>query len=253
MFILDFRFSFRGVSSLTLTVQCAVVSTLRMAQHHKRNYRVDYRALANGPQLPRKKQSLKKEKWSTSKLYPLEVLDAKLDNDIPLVIVHYIGWDSRYDEWRQLGEVVNIPQEYICSSPEATTLSYLQLGTLIKENLHIQRKTDSLVTIHMPLQKEAFESIQVLGEVNTRGWYHLHCLRDLDKLLGARWDMRIMNKNKDFAHVVSGTVMYKLLERQPLKEYDSDGNPTFRHRGFQLVFKFVRDRGCSISLQNYMP
>ena len=219
----------------------------------KRRPRVDYKALANGPQLPRKSQSLKKETWSTSKFYPLEVLDEKTENDIPLVLVHYIGWDSRYDEWRQLGEVVNIPEEYIFSSPESTALLYLQLGTQIKENLHVQRKTDSQVTLHIPLPKTAFESIQVLGEEDPKGWYHLRCLRDLDVLLGSHWDIRIVNENKDFAHVVSGTVMYKLLERQPLREYDSEGKPSFRHRGFQLIFKFVRDRGNSILLQNYMP
>ena len=82
--------------------------------------------------------------WSTSIYFPIEILDEAVVNNIQQVLVHYVDWEDKYNEWKSLGEMLTIPNEYIFSTPEGTSLLYLQLAITITENLHVQPKTDSM-------------------------------------------------------------------------------------------------------------
>lgn len=216
--------------------------------------RIDYKALSEGPKIPhRTRKQQGKVSWSTSTFFPIEILDEDVVNDIPHVLVHYVDWDDHYNEWKPLGEILRIPNEYIFSNPEGTSLFYLQLATTIKENLHIHRKTDSLVVIRLPIQRESFEEIKRCGHCNLQNWYELSKLSDLNDQLGISWHFRVINQNRDFAFIVDGTVRYRLLEKRPLIEFEpANGHPIYKHRGYLLVFKFVRDRGNALTLVNFM-
>ena len=53
----------------------------------------NYKELADGPRLPRRRR----EKAVTQRLYPEEVLDEDSENH--RVKVHYIGYSAEHDEW----------------------------------------------------------------------------------------------------------------------------------------------------------
>lgn len=212
--------------------------------------RVDYKALSEGPKI-NSGEKTKHISWSASTFFPINIVDEAIVNGVPQVLVHYIDWDKKYNEWQPLGDVLTITDQYIFTNPEGTSLFYLQLATAVKENLHIQRKTDSLVEIRLPMQKESFDLIKRCGRSKSQGWYFISKLSDLNELLGNNWHFRVVNKNKDFAFIVDGTVRYRLSERRPLVEFDADGNPTYKHRGFFLVFKFLRDRGNGLALVSF--
>ncbi|XP_033123415.1 uncharacterized protein LOC117122061 isoform X2 [Anneissia japonica] len=70
-----------------------------------RKNKVDYRALCNGPERNVSKQrNDKQERWSTTKLFDLDLIEQKDD----LCLVHYIGWDKKYDEWKAIEYVVDL-------------------------------------------------------------------------------------------------------------------------------------------------
>ena len=224
-----------------------------MAHRSRRGLqRVNYKRLAEGPVLTEEKD--KSPRWSTQKLFPLEVVDTKTDDGVNFVLVHYLGWAKKYDEWRPLNEIINVPTEYIESTPAATSGFYLQLSVNIKENLSIQRKTDSFIELRLPIVRDAFEPLKGCGYPGKQGNYFVKRLCDLDAVLGEQWFFRITNKNRDFAFVVDGSVSYRMIERRPLVEYmpDHDCAPKYIHRGFHLVFKFVRDRGNASDLHQFL-
>ena len=216
-----------------------------------RSRRVDYKKLADGPTIPCKNSE--RETWSTKKLFQLEILDAKEEDGVAKVLVHYIGWDKKYDEWRQVADIVDIPEHFVSTCPAATTFFYCQLRTLIREHLNIHRKVDSLVSVQVPIQKNAFQDLESLGKKhpNKKGWLTAEC-NTLDTLLGEKWHYRVVNSNKDFAFIVDGTVIFRLKERPPMIDYSDKGQVTFSHRGFLLEFCFVKERGNALDLDRYL-
>lgn len=215
---------------------------------------IDYKKLAEGPNIKLPKQQTTVEKWSTSKLYLLEVLDALEDEQgIVTVLVHYTGWSSKYDEWRPASDIIDIPPEFIFTTEEATNFFYSQLKVLIKETLHIQRKTDSSVVIRMPIQKDSFNKLQSFGSrSSTKTQQYSAKCQDLDVLFGKGWHYRIVNANRDFAYVIDGTITFRLVERIPLVEQSPDGKNICTHRGYMIVFNFVRGRGNASDLEKYL-
>ena len=236
----------------TSTGQLVICTFMADDRSRRSVRRVDYKQLAEGPSL--KSEREKSHKWSTKKLFSLEILDTKTEDNVTLALVHYTGWANKYNEWRPLHDIVTVPTEFIESTPEATSAFYKQLSVNIKENLSIARKTDSLIELRLPIAREAFHPLEICGISDKRGSYSVKCLNDLDAVLGERWFFRVINKNRDFAFVVEGSVSYRVIERRPLIEFtpDQDCTATYVHRGFHLVFKFVRDRGNASDLNHYL-
>lgn len=119
--------------------------------------RVNYAAIANGRTLPKNPVN-SKDVWSTKKLYELEEIDHKVENGESLLKVHNIGWNSKYNEWRSLSDVVNIPQHMIDSSVEAENRLKTEIQIAIKESLNCNRKCDSLVELRGTVAQEYFQS-----------------------------------------------------------------------------------------------
>ena len=222
------------------------------AERSKRNLlRVDYKKLSEGPAFS--KEKIKTSTWSTSKLYRLNILETKVEAGVTFCLVHYIGWDKKFDEWKQLSEIIDVPEEFLKSSEQAISLFYKQLAITIKEKLTITKREDSFVEIRVPVVRDAFEHLKrssSSAEVN--GKYNLNNLSDLNEILGEGWHYRIVNRNQDFSFIIGETVSFYILERQPLTEFMKDGSLKLIHRGFVLVFRFVRDRGNRFDLQQFL-
>ncbi len=211
--------------------------------------RVDYRQLAEGPKLTEERQ---KTNWSTRQYFELEVCDSKLENGQLFFKVHYIGWSATFDEWRVANEVIDIPEEFLQSSNETRSLVVQNLKLAIKEALHCQRKSDSLIELRVQIARDFFEEISKLCTELKRGEYKLNAKNSLNCLLGAGWHYRIINEHKDFAFI-AGDVFFRLSEREPLREFSSEGQVTFLHRGYRLVMKFVRGKGNANDLKTFLP
>ena len=72
--------------------------------------------------------------------------------------------------------------------------------------------------------------------------------KELNSLLGARRDERIMNKNGDFAFVEEGTVKLWVHSRDPIRKFQFMGGKYLEAAIEQtpcLIFTFVRGDGNS--------
>ena len=137
--------------------------------------------------------------------------------------VHYTEkeWSSQeFDTWLDARDIVDIPESFVNGTEEQKSAFVEQLKTAIKENLHGQRKVDSIVNIELPIPLHLFEEVASLGhktQVSLRNrLFTLNDISLLDTLLGKGWDRRIFNKQGDFSFVTPGTVTIWLKERQPL-------------------------------------
>lgn len=225
-------------------------------QQLRKKQRVDYKALANGPLLPKCLRQIK-ESWSTKKLYELEIIDQKVVNGESMLKVHYIGWSRKFDEWRVPSDVVDIPQSLIKSSAEIETRFKSELQIAVKESLHCNRKCDSLVELSIPLPRDTFKVMTDCGvQISSKpGKWTLHELTDLNEVIGKDWYYRIVNRFSDFSYVKKGSFTYWLAERPPLHEYnfsDSGLSSKFTHRGFALKVKFVRGIGNKFDFESYI-
>ena len=114
---------------------------------------VNYKELHNGE--PLVNECMKKPTWSTSKLWAVEIIGERDTANGKEVEVHYPGWSSSYNEWRQLEEIVTRSAD--CQESEAIGHLRHDLKVKVKENLHVQRGHDSEVTITIPVQYETFQ------------------------------------------------------------------------------------------------
>ena len=224
-----------------------------MEDRPRRKPRVDYLELSQGPAIDsHPPPPHKKECWSTRTHYSLTVTDTKLQDGVLFEKVHYTGWHSKYDEWRKASDVVDIPSEFIQTSDESRRLFFTNLGINVKEALHCQRKSDSLVEIKLQIPLELFEELKEFGTLKKQrgiSWYKLKTLSSLAVFLGPTWNYRIVNAQGDFAYVARGIVNFRLGERQPLMEYTSEGSPKLTHRGYVFTMKFVRGLGNKLAFQ----
>ena len=103
------------------------------------------------------------------------------------------------------------------------------------------RKVDSLVSVQVPIQKDAFQNLESLGKrhQNKKGWLTSDC-NTLATLFGEKWHYRVVNSNKDFAYVVDGTIIFRLKERPPMIDYSDEGQLTYSHRGFKIKNKNMK-------------
>ena len=206
---------------------------------------VNYCKLNSGPDLQLEREQprgSRGKKWSTSKLYELVVTDTKFEEDKLLVKVHYTDeeWSSPiYDEWRDAGDVTDIPDCYISCSPESRDLFFHQLLASIKESLHGQRKTDSVVNIAISIQRQLFDELASFGVKVSGSRFTLKSPLDLNCVLGEGWHWRIFNSQGDFSFIESGTVTFWLKEKRPLEEYSPDSRLILTHRGFIFHLRFI--------------
>ena len=123
----------------------------------------------------------------------------------------------------------------------------------VTENLHCQRKVDSLVEIRLQIPKDLFQEIAAVGKPHKRGQYIVDNLHNLDQFLGNNWHYRVANRQRDFAFIADNKVFFRLSERKPLVEYTDNGEiMKCCHRGFVFVFKFVRGLGNGLDFDQFL-
>ncbi|KAJ8019045.1 hypothetical protein HOLleu_42623 [Holothuria leucospilota] len=120
----------------------------------RRMKRVDYKSVHRGASLRDKSYGKETTTWSTKRYFKLVVKDSRVVDGKQKLLVHYQGWDKKYDEWRLDSDILNTPAEAI--SGDALSYSAFQLTSSIKEKLVPLRKQNSEVTISIPVQKDIF-------------------------------------------------------------------------------------------------
>lgn len=76
------------------------------------------------------------------------------------------------------------------------------MGAEIKQSLHCQRKTDSLVDIRLPVVKDIFETFVdiALSHPQRNKHFTIKWLSSFSALFGQNWFIRIINKVGDFTY-----------------------------------------------------
>ena len=212
----------------------------------------DYRQL-NTIKLPRAHKSSSKEK-----LYPIEVVEI----DGSRGRIHYVGYNSCFDEWRDLAELVNIPPSPSNRDNNADTMVnetpiqqyslHNELRIKIKQCLVCRAgKASPSVTIDMGFDYLLFKGgLQAAGVVKQHGRnirYKLRSYKDLDPLLGQNWHYRGANEHGDYAFVILSSVEYYIHKRRKLIEYRPSQSTTpvlhSEDAGYASKFSFIRGYG----------
>lgn len=181
-------------------------------------------------------------------LYPVSVYENECD-DQGRVKVHYIGYGSEYDEWREPTGLVHLDSPCVVSEKYDF---HQELALRIKSALIASRKSNPSVKIIMPFDKHVFcEGLGSLGYVHkstkhlTR--YRITQYSDLDDILGKGWHFRGLNSVGDFCFVVPETIEYHLHRRRPMSYFIPGNNgvavKTCTPQGYALHFTFIRGDG----------
>ena len=194
-----------------------------------------------------------RQKANSSRLYPIDVVERDQNGRLK---IHYIGFSSVFDEWREPLDIVPLGEEGSSTKQNESSVYlpfslYSELGNSIKRALVSGRKESPHVRIEMPFDKLQFTGGLKASSTLLRIYrgierYKITSYKDLDPLLGPNWHVRGINPNGDFCYVILDTLEFYLHKRKPLKEYlPSSGSPVVSERelGYALVFAFVRDDG----------
>ena len=99
------------------------------------------------PCLPRRRATS-----SLKNLYDIEIVDEDEEND--KVRIHYVGYSSEYDEWRNRSEIVVRPPQTtmtrVSSRVDSVNFSFSNLLCAIKKRLTPSRE-DPAIRIQLPL------------------------------------------------------------------------------------------------------
>lgn len=194
-------------------------------------------------------------------LFPIEVIEE--DPDSARFKVHYVGYSTDYDEWREKDAIVDIdfedptpedpdPEDSNPRNPQIKRFAlYYELSIRIKTALNSSRKASPNVRIDLPFDKIEFNGgLRAYGVKKhfLRGIQHytIEKYQDLNELLGVDWHCRGTNVNGDFCYAILNTIDYYLYHRRPLKEFvpSVEGHKEIsRYTGDMLVFSFVRGDG----------
>jgi len=181
-------------------------------------------------------------------LYPVSVISSEQDSQ-GRVKVHYIGYGTEFDEWRNPTGLLSL--ESPCDSSEKYDL-HQDLALRIKAALSSSRKSNPVVKIAMAFDKETFlEGLGSVGYVHHRTKqlvrYRIAQFSDLDELLGKGWHFRGLNPAGDYCYVYPGTAEYYLRRRRPITHFlpTDNGVPAKASipQGYMLYFTFVRGDG----------
>ena len=132
--------------------------------------------------------------------------------------IHYIGYGSSDDEWKEEGELVDICEPtYLLSD---TFSLHQELALAIKSRLQSTRRGSPEVKIVMDFDKTVYESgLKVLGTLKKRergiDKYVINNYSDLDTILGEKWYMRGLNVNGDFCYVIKECLLLSHQESSP--------------------------------------
>lgn len=196
----------------------------------------------------------RKERVNLNKLYDIEVVEEDLEND--KVKIHYVGYSSRYDEWKCRSEIVIRPPRSTSHAPNPNFF-FSTLACAIKKRLTPTRD-DPAIRIQLPFKKEDGDLLLQKG-VQCGRQFKLDHYADLSDLLGEDWHYRVVNIRGDFSFVVLETVRFHVYTPKPILEYTTElihgklnYTPVYTEQETQLVFSFVRRDGNHHKLKTFL-
>lgn len=116
------------------------------------------------------------------------------------------------------------------------------LRLAVKEKLRISVIQNPQCVVRIPISLLVFEEA-FTSCAHTRD---RHLMSELNTILGHDWDLRIINKEGDFAFVNARGVYLKLTQMRPITEYVEINGRIEEHRlerGHVLLFRFIRSYG----------
>jgi len=177
-----------------------------------------------------------------AKLYPVDIVEEEEDR----VKVHYIGYDSAHDEWKNREELETLNDGGHELELYQPYNFYEELRWHIKNALSTRRDLD--VRIEMGIDAMLFQGgLKSLGYLKKRERGHevygIKAYKDLIPLFGENWHIRIKNKQLDFCASLE-TIEFYIRKRAPVQEFTLSGEAITSVRGGHvLTFKFVRMDG----------
>ena len=117
-----------------------------------RKREINFKDLVN-IKLPKAKRINKAR--NESRLYDVEVLDE--DPRTQRVKIHFIGYSSRYDEWRPLTDIID-KRTLTMKEDSSYLIFHVELASKIKSNLSSSRKNSPEVRIEVPFDKGLYDS-----------------------------------------------------------------------------------------------
>jgi hypothetical protein len=184
------------------------------------------------------------------KLYPVTILEQNAEST--MMKIHYVGYSSEYDEWKDLYEVETLESEEVDSAYQPYSL-YTNLRIKIKQALTCGRKSSPIVNVVM-----GFDLLQFNGGLKTVGipfkkvqgvqHYKIKHYRDMNPFLGSSWHFRGLNANGDYGYIEMETVDFCLRKSRTLIEYlppchDQTPHECSTDTGFIISFSFVCNYG----------
>lgn len=205
--------------------------------------------------LPRPKKTETK-----NKLYDIQVVAENGTQEK----VHYIGYDSKYDEWKPWSEIVHTKPEF-CSQDVAYS-PLTEIVCCIKRRLLPSRSDDPDVRIQVPLDLATFKELQDKGIPQTKPGqagtivYSISQYSNLNDVFGEGWHFRVVNEVGDFSYVILKTFSFYLCKRRLLLQYevrkDDDGTlhfqPAYIEPSNSVVISFVRGDGNKKKLSEFL-
>ena len=190
-----------------------------------------------------------KTKPVDNKIYSIEVIDTKDDK----VLIHYVGYDRKYDEWRSKEEIIKPRLEKTLQKEDVYRpfSFYDELGYQIKLALDSKRRKEPDVRIEMPFDRLVFDG-GLKQHGNFIGNFHGHEVFSvlqyscLDSLLGEGWWYRCLNHLLNFCYVNKDSIRFHIHNRISVKHYNPERKEMEEiSGGYSFIFKFVRMDGCA--------
>ena len=206
----------------------------------------------------------KKVQSKSDQLFPVKVVDK--DDSGKRIKIHYVGYSTKYDEWRDECDLEPINEADSSEETECDGFSFepfslhSYLKVKIKQSLTCTRKSSPSVRIVVPFDAVTFNGgLRLLGTESKKAQgiqhYTIKHYRDLNPILGKNWHFRGLNVNADYGYVILETLEFFLRKSRSLEEYlptpgqeEDSGSPSTSlslvDTGYVLTFMFVCGYGA---------
>lgn len=163
---------------------------------------------------------------------PRKIKQARIDYEIEIieegsrVKVHYTGYSSQYDEWKEKNDIVISKPDFPLTDAEQPISPLTELACTIKKKVLPSRSEDPEVRIQLPCDLSSFQLIRdrgiLVSGTQDSGKYSIGSHQDLEDILGKHWHYRISHPIGDFSYVILQTLTFHLCKSRPILEYEAE-------------------------------
>lgn len=145
-------------------------------------------------------------------LYELEIVEDVYNSRVK---VHFVGYDSGCDEWRDKADIVSLKPQYDNDwrSVYCVYAGPLYLHSELAYQVKLALKPSTRSDPNVRINKYLFVcGLQQAGKFlkSSHGYdiYGITSYSSLVPILGRQWHLRVLNKEKDFCHAILDTVQF---------------------------------------------